>query len=36
LSDDLVTVVRRTMHPTHVSLWLRPEMGAKGEQTVRQ
>jgi hypothetical protein len=36
LSDDLVTVVRRTMHPTHVSLWLRPETGAKGEQTVRQ
>jgi hypothetical protein len=36
LSDDLVTVVRRTMHPTHVSLWLRPETGAKGEQIVRQ
>src|SRR5918993_941711 len=36
LSDDLVTVVRRTMHPTHVSLWLRPETGAKGEQTIRQ
>ena len=35
LSDDLVTVVRRTMHPTHVSLWLRPETGAKGEQIAR-
>jgi hypothetical protein len=34
LSDDLVTVVRRTMKLTPVSLWLRPEADAKGEQIV--
>ena len=33
LNDQLVGVVRESMQPAHVSLWLHPETTPKGEQT---
>jgi hypothetical protein len=33
LSGDVIGVVRETMQPEHVSVWLRPDTASKGQPT---